>query len=189
MTTRCPVCRGSQRLRLPLFREFSITDMAEAMPSDTVESSREYACPECKGGAASFVRLQAVTEMQNVVTDAMPAINEAVRYGLARAIAERLLRDGLIAFEIGKPDTYRMSTPIRGTLHAVAPQNVATMQERIEERQMQVAALVVEEAQRQVRNWGSDFHWSSLTKDDASRLIRESLGVVKKKLAEWKTWK
>lgn len=187
MTHRCLVCRGSQIVRLPLFHDVSFADFNVSSVSDSVESSRNYPCPECKGDAAPFVRIQAVTEMRDVISEAMPTINDAVRGGIARAIADRLLRDGLIAFEIGVP-SYQ-STPVRGTLHAVAPRNVATMQSRVEERQMHVAGLVVEEAQRQVQNWGSDFNWTSLTKDDAGRLIRESLSLVQKRFAEWKPWK
>lgn len=183
MTHQCPVCRGSQRVRLPLFHEISITNTPE--PLGMVESSRDYPCPECKGDSAPFVRIQSVGELRDVVTEAMPAINEAVRYSIARAIADDLLKRGAFTFETG-PETYR-GTPVRGTLAVVMPQAVASMQERIEERQMHVVGMVAEEAERQVNNWGKDFHWSSLTKEDARRLIRESLGLVAKRLAEWRT--
>jgi predicted amidophosphoribosyltransferase len=192
MTERCPVCRGSGRIRLPLYRDVVPSfEYRHDIPALIEESSREYPCPECKADSAPFERVQTIAESYDVVTDAMPKINEAVRYSLARKLAEWLLEHGMITFEIGEPSYvyYRRGmTPIRGTLSVVAPKHVMTMQERIEKRQFEVAESLVQEAEGGINNFGSYYGHVSLSKDQACRQVREALGAVKAKLAIWKVW-
>lgn len=190
MTERCPVCRGSGRIRLPLYRDIVPSfQYRHDIPASIEESSREYPCPECDADSAPFERVQTIAESHDVVTDVMPQINEAVRYGIAKKLAEWLLEHGMITFEIGKPSHVyhrRDMTPIRGTLSVVAPKHVATMQERIEARQFEVAEIASQEAQRGINNFGS---YISISKDMACREVRQALLKVQEQVREhWKAW-
>ena len=181
----CEICSGSGYIRLPLYRRATAVSF-EAMPPEIEETSRQYPCPEC----TPVVRLERVQAIKvegftsSQIED--PAFIEHVRYGLAREVAAFLLKEGYIKFERGQIDTIQMRFATRATLGVVRPNAVDNLEQRIAERQSELAHEVVEEVERQINNWGSHYGHSEILKRDATWLAREAIGIVVKKHADFK---
>jgi hypothetical protein len=180
----CDICQGRKKIRLPIYRR-AMAFSADVLP-DPVESSREYPCPEC-ADVTRIERVQAVRQE----TFAPAYINDArfidhVRSGLARQIGAFLMDNGYIKFERSPDDEKYMRFAMRATVGVVRPNQLDNLEERIAERQTEVASAVVQEAERQINNWGSYYGHAAIDKDQATRFVRESLGYVLKKRAEWK---
>lgn len=100
----------------------------------------------------------------------------------AHRLAGALLDRGLIRFERGPDDPMRVVTPFRATIGVVSPSRVATMEERVAERQEEFARQVVAEAETQIRAWGPSWLHKTHVLDEVGAALRQ----VRKRWAAWK---
>lgn len=182
----CDVCRGSQKIRLPVWPSLSATAIRHEDSAIVTVSHREYPCPEC-ADVTRLERVQAARE-ETFAASYIKAEGfiEHVKDGLAHQLAGYLLRNGFIRFERGPEDEQEMRFAMRATVGVVRPNQLDNLEERIAERQTEVAQEVVAEAERQINNWGSYYGHRDISKDQAAREVREAFGAVLKKRAEWK---
>jgi hypothetical protein len=101
----------------------------------------------------------------------------AVRY-IGRSISEKLLSDGLVKIETLPPDAYH-GEGIVGTMHVVYPEVMQSFDERVAERQIEVADEVATEAIRLIENWGCFYSFRDISKEHARREIRAAVENVK----------
>jgi hypothetical protein len=180
----CDICRGAGKVRLPVWsRAFAFT--ADALPTAT-EAAREYPCPEC-ADVVRLERVQAAREEGFAATyiKDLGYIQHA-QESLAHQLVSFLLRHQYIKFERGPDDDREMWFGMRATIGVVRPNQLDNLEERIAERQTEVAQEVSAEAIHQVNNWGSHYGHADILKRDATRLIGEATQSVLKKRAEWK---
>jgi len=183
----CEICRGAGKVRLPISLRLMAAASLEMAPSEPVESSREYPCPECSD-VVRLERVQAAREETLVASYIKePRFIEHVQHVLAHQLAGFLLKHGYIKFERGPEDTQQMRFAMRATVGVVRPGQLDNLEERIAERQTEVAQEVVGEAQRQIDNWGSYYGHADILKRDAMRFVGEALQTVLKLRA--KAWK
>lgn len=180
----CDICRGYGKVRLPVYAPMRAVMVPDAAPV-MEESSREYPCPKC----ADVTRLERVQAARQE-TFAPTYIKDEdfidhIRHSLAHQIAGFLLENGYIKFERSPDDERNMRFGMRATVGVVRPNQLDNLEERIAERQTEIASAVAQEAERQINNWGSYYGRAQIDKDQATRFVRESLGYVLKKRAEW----
>lgn len=190
MTEKCVVCQGSKRIRLPLYLQLSAVGFMDA---DTIpechESSREYACPECsKEEVVPYRRVGAVKARQmmddlRMTPEHKSHWREATVRTLSLSLVDHLLKAGYIKAEDIPADAYHPGA-VEVTLRAVAPADVASFDQRVVERQMEVAAEVAEEAKRLIDNWGSYYQHRGISKDNAHREIDAAVRNVRAKRAQ-----
>lgn len=177
----CIVCRGSGVVRLPVYRQL------EALHSlgfdEAVDSAyREYPCPECKELSAPYSRL-AIEKTERMMDARAPAAyRDAMRRGMVHAIADKIFELGLVSFEEGPENTRLLAIPVRATIAVVAPVEVAKLEERVAQRQIEVAEALVAETSEQIANWGSFYHGrtgGSVGKYQAIEWLQEALKKVK----------
>ncbi len=180
----CDICGGPGKVRLPIrFRAlaFSIDEEPKM-----VDSSREYPCPEC-ADVTRLERVQAAREETFAATYIKePGFLDHVRRGLAHQLAGHLLEHGYIKFERGPQDEQNMRFQMRGTVGVVRPGQLDNLEERIAERQVEVAQEVANEAVKQINNWGSHYGHSEILKRDANRMVGDAIKIVLDKRAAWK---
>lgn len=188
MTEKCTVCQGSKRIRLPLYHEMSVHQLQDYIP-EPVESSREYACPECSKDEVVPYRLVGAVSARRMMDDLRMTPEHkshwretAVRT-LSLSLVDHLLKAGYIKAEDIPADEYHPGA-VEVTLRAVAPQDVATFDQRVAKRQMEVAAEVAEEAKRLIDNWGSFYGCASIDKGTAHREIDAAIRNVRAKRAQ-----
>lgn len=186
MKHNCDICGGAEKVRLPIrFRAMAFT--ADLAPTMT-ESSREYPCPAC-ADTTRLERVQAAREetlVASYIKD--PGFVDHVRRGLAHQLASHLLERDYIKFERGPEDEQNMRFRMRATVGVVRPGQLDNLDERISERQTEVAQEVIAEAERHINNWGSYYGQQSISKDQATREVREALGtVLKNRAASWRS--
>lgn len=183
MAYDCDICGGAEKVRLPIrFRAMALT--ADPGPTMT-ESSREYPCPAC-ADTTRLERVQAAREetfAASYIND--PGFVDHVRKGLAHQLASHLLEHDFIKFERGPEDERNMGFQMRATVGVVRPGQLDNLEERISERQTEVAKEVIEEAEHQINNWGSHYGHADILKRDATRMVREAIDSVLKKRAAW----
>lgn len=188
MTERCPICQDSKRIRLPLYHQLSVT----ASDLDVVtlrEDCREYACPECaKEEVVPYRRVGAVSARRmmddlRMTPEHKASWREATVRSLSLGLVDHLLKNGYIKVEDTPADTYHPGA-VQVTLRAVAPADVATFDQRVAERQMEVASEVAEEAKRLIDNWGSYYQHRGISKDNAHREIDAAIRNVRAKRAQ-----
>lgn len=157
MSGECEICCGRKTIRLPVYRMVAVESTADDVSLD--EASREFPCPKCSPNLVPTERLTTIREkIESAAPYASdPRYMEAMRYGMARLMAERMLRGGYITFEQSDPDELGRFS-LRGRAGVVHPRHVAKFEERVAERQFEVAAALVEENKREIGNWGSYYH-------------------------------
>ena len=177
----CPVCRGSKRIKLPLYHPVSASFSGE--PDWTVrEASREYACPECSGVPESRVNILGCAASIFSPEPIDPNQIEAMRHHMAREMAENLVKDGFVRIEVG-PVGDDLRSEVTATLGVVSERVVASMEQRIAERQELVAREVTSAAVAGIRVWGSYYTGDdgSISKSQAIDAVREALKAVLEK--------
>jgi hypothetical protein len=155
----CPVCCGSRKVRLPWMKPMAPARYrAESVALMAVEKIyQDYPCPEC----APSTNEDRVAILEFGATVAVPPDNdprreEAIRREAAFHIVDRLLKDGFISFREDRTgEDYTLTYEVRGRLGVVSPAIVASMEERIAERQADVARQVAVQAAEEIRVWGS----------------------------------
>lgn len=83
-----------------------------------------------------------------------PQYGEPARKSLAHELVAALLRNGYITFTKGEADEMQRTRKMRAMLGVVSAAKVASMEERIAERQMEVASKLVSAAADEIRVWG-----------------------------------
>lgn len=184
----CDICRGSGRIRIPVCPRLSVTAvMVETVPDQAlVESSREFPCPQCSE-MMPIGRVHAITEritMDTRITD--PEYVRSIKDGLAHQLVAHLLHHNYIQFQRGPNDLAEVCYPMRATIAVASPKALDTLEERIGERQIEIANEVVTEAITQIDNWGSHYGHSEILKQDARPLIRNSIKTVLARRMRWK---
>lgn len=181
MSQRCPVCRGRQKIDLPLYQEVAVSDRSSMAMSETIsldEMRKTFPCPEC---APTVPENRVAILRHGCEVDARigKEIIPHARERAAAALADAMLASGFIKFEDrGHLDQGRLTTPMRATIGVVAPSHVADMQTRIEENQEAFARVVISEAEKHIQNWGSHYGQKSISKSMAIDEMRKALQTV-----------
>lgn len=181
----CPVCRGDKRIHLPLYHQVCAVEADDLGKLPVIdENSRYYDCPECvkKVPYRRVTATKVMAFMDSLQTnDRDKALwREYAMRSMVRTITEKLIREGVIQFEPTAPDAYHPEG-ICATIRAVMPKDVATFEERVAERQMDIATEVAEEAKRRIENWGSYYTIHSIAKDEAHRQISNAVEHVRER--------
>lgn len=179
----CPICRGDRRIKLPLYRQSVATwSTDEAMAME--ESSRIYLCPECSPKSTeenvALLKYEATAAIQY---EGEPGYQEHVYANLANNLAYALLRDGHIKFTSLPADKTNLTRLTKATLGVVSANVVASMEDRIAERQLEVAAKLVPAASRKIRIWGSYYGDTHVSKDQAIESVIDAFKELAKELA------
>lgn len=180
----CEICCGRGTVRLPIYRRATafVADLAPTIE----ESSREYPCPECSE-AVPFARVgvvDAIKAMDTRIDD--PKYIEHVKRTAAHSLIDQLINGGYLKVESGPANTAEMRQEFRITLGVVSQKQVATLEERVAERQIEIAQETAAEAEHQINNWGSYYGHADILKRDATRMVREAIKTVLTKRAAWK---
>jgi hypothetical protein len=181
----CKVCGGRGLVTLAVRPDSAVMmDPAEsAFPSGHHEN---FPCPACSPQApAEKVRLLEARAVIGVRPEHVGShLNSHRCESLARQLASFFLYHDMITFS-EKPAlddrVYGPAIELTAVLGVIDKKQVATMKERIEEHQHGFACEVAAEAREQIRNWGSDYGWDSIKKDDACRFISEAVGTTLKR--------
>jgi len=153
---KCPVCRGSRRIKLPLYHPVSAAYDSGPIDVDVRPSSKEFACPECAPQVPEErVAILEFGAMVQSVDD--PRYEDAVRKQAAHTLVDSILRKGFIRFRKGSVDEFNMRYEMTGRVGLVSPSVVASMEERIAERQKEVAEEVAARAAAEIGLWGSHY--------------------------------
>lgn len=149
----CEICRGSGLIRVPIFKR-SVGPRDVPAFGDRDETSRSYPCPECSGSIPQerleVVQYHGMMDMRDE-RHGDPEFMRYVARNAAHSFVEKLLQDGFIRYESGPGDgPGGMRIPIRASLGVVSPRHVATLEQRISERQGELAREVIIEAERQI---------------------------------------
>jgi len=181
----CDICMGRGTVRLPVYERLSVTELDGSVPGGMEERSREFPCPQC-AEVVSFQRMAVVTAMADIDTRGQrihgDAYVKSVQRGAAVKLADYMLTQGLISFEL-RPDASRDTIKLmQATVGVVAPRDVATLERRVALRQMEVAEQVVDATIEEIRNWGSYYHGreaGSVGKSQAIEWLRTALKKVR----------
>lgn len=177
----CEICRGEGQIRLPIYRRVTAAAVFDGSAAAIEESHKVYPCPEC-ALTAPTERI-AIVDVHSRITRrelfADEKFVEAAYRDIAFQIADRLLRNNFFRFVTRPADrTANYAATITGTLGAVAPTIVATIEQRQREHQEKIAAEVTNEATAQIANWGSSYGARGIDKGTAYQLIAEALKTV-----------
>lgn len=183
----CEICRGEGSIRLPIYRRMSLVADVPSI-SSAEETSRRYPCPECSETVPQD-RIAVMSKhhlVQSGVDD--PDFMGHVRRHSAHELIDGLLHRKLISFERGRDDPYEMTFPIIATVGVVSPNVVATLEQRVAERQDEVAREVAAAAAAGIRIWGSHYTGDegSIHKAQAVDAVNEALKRVLEKRAQGK---
>lgn len=186
MTPRCEVCRGSRQIRLPLYKPVAVR-FAEFQPTASIDDSgKTYSCPEC-GDVVPQARLYIAQEFSTLdsrIDDAGYA--RAAQKQAAHAMIAHLIDNGYIAFEWERADERMFTRRCKATLGVVSTNVVAHLEERMSERQEEVAQDLATEAMRQIRVWGSHYSGDegNISKAQAVASVRSALDAIIRKRRE-----
>lgn len=147
----CDVCGGRRVITLPVVRRISLAPMAKFEASATTVSHRNFPCPEC-GPQVSENRVKIMEFGATIAAQALGYFGQGgvpaefvamAQRDAARTIHEAMLQQGLFSFERGPYDRNDMTEPHYARIGVVAPAVVASMEERIAQRQEELAREVV----------------------------------------------
>lgn len=182
----CDICDGRKMVSLRVIRPLQpFTMRAETDPLVPIVSSRDFPCPQCSDQVATE-RLGILQHHAELWRDDTRYV-EAAMTDAAKYLGREMLKHGFIQFEFlppAKEDVF--GGRLRATVGVVAPTVVASMEERIAERQTEIARHVVSEAARRIYNCGADYGWTSIRKERAEEILHEAIKTVLAKRAEWK---
>lgn len=171
---QCFICRGEGRIRLPIYRPLSVTRIDDIEPIID-DAYREYACPEC-GDLVPLERIAIIRTETFMDIRAPRECEKMAAEDAAHRMVARLMNNGFITCETGEDDIHHLKRAIRTTLGVVSKATVAKLEERISQRQAEVAKEVAEEAIHQIVNWRSYYVGSGghIQKQQAADYVRES---------------
>lgn len=182
MSKRCEICRGERFIRLPRYRSVTSAHF-EANQIESIDASYgTFPCPEC-AGEYGVDRVSTVTVGATVrvpYKDMEDSKNRPYwQQDIADSIGRELLRAGLIKFyeaPIGEEAGFEVR--VYGTIGAVAPTQVATMDQRVSQAALSIAYEVVDSAQAEIRNWGSYYGRHEIAKNDACTFVKQAADRV-----------
>lgn len=177
----CDICGGAGKIRLPVRQRLSVT----ASKNDTPTSMpiREYACPECgpQIPQENIMICQAEEWVDGDIKE--DEYIDHCKQSIAHRIAQGLYTNSMISFakntKAKQEYSWRNDYCLRGKLGVISPRLVATFEERVKEHQSMIAREVIDEAIKQIRNWGSEYKMPDISKDMVVRFMLESLNKVK----------
>lgn len=191
----CDICGGRRIIVLPVMPRLSLSVQdASFEPYATTITKREFPCPQCAPTThEDRIDVATVGSEQTVRGPGLMhdrVFRDAMEREVAHGIAHFLLDHGYINFQWREPvsisDAECFPPPelsVRGTVGVVAPAVVASMEQRIAERQEEFAAEVVEEAIRQIDHWGSYYGHTGLSKAQAADSVRTAVKGVRNRRA------
>lgn len=173
----CDICNGRRTVRLPVYQSVVSGPIDADISTVVDQSSREYPCPECASDdRAPVTRLQALQGRMDVQEYLAGDVNFMRHAGrnLAARLGVDLFERGLI--EIAKR-TYademgRNVLQVRATVAAFSPNTRIKLEQRVAERQLEVAAEVVDATIEEIANWGSFYHGRMGGRVDASQAVQ-----------------
>jgi hypothetical protein len=177
MREDCAICGGSGKIRLPVRTLVCITSGASNIP--LTMPIREYECPECGPPIPQekIMVIQAEEWVDERIKDEDFWIH--VKRSIGHQMGRLLVDEGMVVFEKRREDTpnfsYREGYFLRGKLGVISPRVVATFEARVAERQKMVAVQVVDQAIKDIRNYGAFYSAPSIQKDIAVNLLLECL--------------
>lgn len=142
MIKPCDICGGSKTVTLPIRVMPMYSADAKAAPR---EASRTYPCPECGTDTVGYDQIAMNIPFSAYdVHHADPAeIDRYVQNQAANAVADLIMREGLLKVRKVKEE-YHMTT-YRCTVGFVSWDKIKPMEDRIAERQFDVAQGVVDD--------------------------------------------
>lgn len=185
----CEVCCGRGTIRLPLYRRTALVSHDLGNIASMDDASRTYPCPECSDVVASdnVAVLNAFAVVDSRYERA-PRYMEMVKESTAHLLVDELLKAGFIRVECGPPIAGEFKFKAVATLAAVSQAHVATLKQRIAERQEELAIEVVAVAEEQARHWGSHYTGRNgpIEKGKVLEYLREALRGALAKRSEMK---
>ncbi|TIX28896.1 hypothetical protein [Mesorhizobium sp.] len=112
-----------------------------------------------------------------------PGYEEHVCNSLAHDLVDLILRSGHITFTKGEIDERLMTHEMSASLGVISAASVASMEERIAERQMEVAAKLVGAAAEEIRVWGRHYSGDegSISKGQAVDAVARAFRIIKER--------
>jgi hypothetical protein len=178
----CEVCRGSGRIHLPLYGKLEASPLDVSIDLQLGVMSREYPCPECSVDVVPISRLWVAKHAGRFDRRYLPVMQKS----MAHALIDSLLERGMFMFRQDDPDD-RGGVRLVASVAFVAPAHVATLEQRVAERQFEVAEAVVEATVEEVANWGSHYQGrtgGSVDKSQAIGWMRTALKKVREKYGQ-----
>lgn len=144
-------------------------------------------CPECAAGDnVPVTRLQArkMTSLGRAAMASTDGYMDMLKKQMATELAMFMLRHDLIEFRRGPDDLVHFEFPLTAMVAVAAKKDVATLEQRINERQLEVAKMLVDETCEQIANWGSYYsgrEGGRVEKGQALLWLREAFNKVKER--------
>lgn len=178
MDDRCQVCRGEQKIRLPLYRPVVASFEATAVKID--ETYRTYPCPECSPKVATDkIRVLEHHFQADTRFEGQEGYREhLVRSGVV-AIANQIERGGFMRIQSAPADRAEMRRGYRITVGVASIADVSNLDADRFAHEDAYADLVVKIAAAEIQNWGSYYGHSEILKRDATRLLGDALRKAK----------
>ena len=175
----CEICRGRGQVRLP---RYPYTTARLGQGTAEVESigaaSRDYPCPECSNRVDEN-RVAVVVSFDRMILD--KPMDGAIEYEIKHAshkLIDQLLRGGYLTVEQRRFGTDELELKV--SLGVVAKNVVASLEERVVQRQAEVATEAADEAKRRIYECGSYYtgREGRIDKNLAADYVDEALKAV-----------
>ncbi len=179
MRDDCDICGGIGKIRLPIQERLTatISNDCKSMPI------REYSCPEC-GDKIPYENILVVQGEQWVDAEIKdPEFLIHCKQSITHKMGSFLHNKGMITFvknrDLTSDYSYREGYFLRGQLGVVSPRIVATLEQRIQEKQRELAAIFIQGVAKKIRNWRECFNDPLIEKDMAIRFLYQVLEKIK----------
>lgn len=160
MRKDCDICGGRGKIRLPVLSnpDASAYRQRSIAIQHVGESSREYTCPECSE-VADDNRVMVAWSQQEYPAhyDRDPDFMRSLEIATARHLADLMIKDGYVRFVEDPVRDDRMTKALRAYVGVVAVGAAKRIEDRISERQFDVANEVIANAAEQIRFWDSRY--------------------------------
>lgn len=145
----CPICGGSGFIRLPVREKMNFRatlgegDIKDIKPMQI----REYPCPKC-GDRVSIDKVDTVSLVELIPIDELKLKDnsnflEYIKRRIVAQIGDFLYKEERITYEFGEENYNLRTIPITAKLGVLSPRQVKTLEERINDRRMMFASMVV----------------------------------------------
>jgi hypothetical protein len=174
----CEICGGSGIVRFPIRKKLNTypEDYSTIRPI----SIREYPCPECSE-KIPLDKIEIVQVEEHIPLEYKTNFDllEYIKHSMAAQIGDFLYKEEMITYT-NRKDLLNRSKSIRAKLGILSPRQVKTFEEKVRERQIDVATSLVNEVVQSIRNWGSVYDLADISKTQVIRFLYETLDKVKK---------
>jgi len=144
---------------------------------------REYPCPECGYKVPQeHIHIVEVRDVLDVKYMKDPKYEDHVKGTIALSMGDFMYKNKLITFEKREEQLPEMVVPLIGKVGVLTKRQTKTFEQRVFERQMEVAQEVARVAIISIRHFGSlyDGGKGSIQKDVATGFIAEALHKVER---------